>query len=198
MKESFVFYKSFYEAIKKIKDKATKADIYEAICELGLNKNVVPLTNDVGQIIMELVKPQIEANTERYENGKKGGKFGVLGGRPKKDKNPNGVIEETPNVNVNDNVNVNVNENVVVVEDNKTTEQQPHTPTFNELRSYCVENGMEDLDYEYVFNYYEDSNWVDTNGNKIKNWKLRVRTWYKNDKKNGKLVKHQDTSRRLD
>lgn len=77
MKESFVFYKSFYKAIQKVKNKELKSDIYDAICELALNENDIELTDATGQIIMELIKPQINANNERYLNGKKGG-------RPKK------------------------------------------------------------------------------------------------------------------
>ena len=73
MKDSFVFYKSFYEAIHRVKDKSLKADIFEAICELALNENNIELDDDVGAIIMSLIKPQILANNERYENGKKGG-----------------------------------------------------------------------------------------------------------------------------
>ena len=70
MKDSFVFYKSFYEAIHRVKDKSLKADIFEAICELALNENNIELDDDVGAIIMSLIKPQILANNERYENGK--------------------------------------------------------------------------------------------------------------------------------
>ena len=76
-RESFVFYKSFYEAIRKIENKELKADIYEAVCELGLNENVVPLDNNVGQIIMELITPQITVNNYKYSNS-------LSGGRPKK------------------------------------------------------------------------------------------------------------------
>ena len=74
MRESFIFYKSFYKAINKVKDKELKADIYDAICELGLNEHVQELDNEVGQIIMELIKPQIMANKDRYEKGHQGGR----------------------------------------------------------------------------------------------------------------------------
>lgn len=77
MKDSFIFYRSFYKALKKITNKELKADIYDAICELGLNENVTELNDETGQIIMELITPQLEANNKRYECGKKGG-------RPKK------------------------------------------------------------------------------------------------------------------
>ena len=112
MKDSFVFYRSFYNAISKVKDKNVKADIYDAICELGLNDNVQELDDSVGEIILELIKPQILANNERYANGKKGG-------RPKKEENHRlfnkktiGFENKKPNVNVNENENVNENDNV--------------------------------------------------------------------------------------
>lgn len=76
-KKGFVFYRSFYEAISKISNKETKADIFEAICELGLNDNVVTLDDSIGQIIMDLIAPQLQANNKKYEDGRKGG-------RPKK------------------------------------------------------------------------------------------------------------------
>lgn len=116
MKDSFVFYRSFFEAIKRIKNKDLKSDIFEAVCELALNENEVNIDDDIGNIIMDLIKPQIIANNERYTNGKKGG-------RPKKtigyeNKNHRLLNEKTigyenkkPNVNVNDNENVNENDN---------------------------------------------------------------------------------------
>ena len=110
-KESFVFYKSFYEALKNLKEKE-RLKLYDAICELALNGNETKLTG-VSKTIFTLIKPQIFANTKRYENGKKGG-------RPKKE--TSGFVkgktigfenEETKTKpNVNDNVNVNANDNV--------------------------------------------------------------------------------------
>ena len=73
-KKGFVFYRSFYEAISKVSNKETKADIYEAVCELGLNDNVVELDDSIGQIIMDLITPQLQANNKKYEDGKKGGR----------------------------------------------------------------------------------------------------------------------------
>ena len=101
-KQSFVFYRSFYEAISKVSSKETKADIFEAICELGLNENVIELDDAVGQIIMDLIKPQLQANNKRYEDGKKGGR------PPKK---TTGYSKKKPNVNENENVNENDNVN---------------------------------------------------------------------------------------
>ena len=74
MKDSYVFYRSFYNALQKVKDKELRADLYDAICELGLNENIMELDSEVGQIIMELIEPQLTANQKRYENASKSGR----------------------------------------------------------------------------------------------------------------------------
>ena len=116
MRDSFIFYKSFYDSIQRIKNKELKADIFEAICELALNNNDIELTDDIGLMIMDLIKPQILANSKRYEDGKKGGRpcKKTSGYSDEKtsgyeNKKPVGGKNKKPNnnVNVNDNVNVN-------------------------------------------------------------------------------------------
>ena len=104
MRESFIFYKSFYDSIKEL-DPKEQVKIYNAIFKYEFEKEEPTLTG-VCKSIMTLILPQLEANDKRYENGKKGG-------RPKTKKQPNDNV----NVNVNDNVNDNVN--VILKEKNK-------------------------------------------------------------------------------
>ena len=68
-KESFVFYKSFYDALQDLKEK-DRLKVYDAICDLALNGNETKLTG-VAKTIFTLIKPQILANTKRYKNGKR-------------------------------------------------------------------------------------------------------------------------------
>lgn len=113
MKDSFVFYRSFYESIKNL-DKDIQIEIYNAICEYSLNDVQVELS-PIATAIFTLIKPNIDNATKRYnasvENGKKGG-------RPKKNENL-----EKPSDNLNkpsDNLNktkVEPNENLNVYED---------------------------------------------------------------------------------
>ena len=99
-KESFVFYRSFYEAIKDL-DCDTKVEIYDAICEYCLNQNETEIEG-IGKAILTLIKPLLDANLKRYKNG-------CFGGRPKTKTKPNENQKETkPEPNDNDNVNVNV------------------------------------------------------------------------------------------
>lgn len=124
MRDSFVFYRSFFEAIE-IQPKNVQADIYAAIFNYVFNDKLPEGLTSIAQSMFILIKPQIDANSQRYENGKLGAEYGRLGGAPKGNQNarkkqpqnnPIGVElnnpETTPNVNVNVNENENVNHNV--------------------------------------------------------------------------------------
>lgn len=120
MYDSMVFYRSFYEAIKAL-DKETQADVYNAIFAYGLDEKEEELS-PIAKAIFTLIKPQIDANNRRKENGKingaKGAEYGKLGGRPKKengektDKKPLTYEKKPSNANANVNANVNANANV--------------------------------------------------------------------------------------
>lgn len=93
-RDSFVFYRSFFESIQEYDDEQF-ARCVRALLNLSLNG--VEYTGDdvITRLFIAMAKPQIEKNNKRYENGKKGGKYGVqgadygkLGGRPKKENPP--------------------------------------------------------------------------------------------------------------
>ena len=106
-RDSIVVYRSFYEAAKALTDKE-ELELYRAIFEFGLDHK----TADMGPMaaaMFKLIKPQLEANYKKWQNG-------MRGGRPKqeesKDKPKDNQKETKPqpneNVNVNDNDNANV------------------------------------------------------------------------------------------
>ena len=72
MKKAFVFYRSFYEAILPLNDDE-KIELFTAICEYGLNQTETKL-KPICQAMLTLIKPQLDANNARYNNGKKGGR----------------------------------------------------------------------------------------------------------------------------
>ena len=77
-KDSFIFYRSFYEAIKEL-PKENQLNIYNAIIELSLNKKELELSG-IEKTIFTLIKPNILNAIKNYENG-------CFGGRPNKPKN---------------------------------------------------------------------------------------------------------------
>lgn len=115
-KESFIFYASFDEALKELPDKS-RLKIYDAICDYAL-RGKEPDFSGVEKAVFSLIKPQIKANLQRYENGKKGGapKNNQNAAKEKRENNQNSTEEQPKNnqKQANENVNVNVNENVNV------------------------------------------------------------------------------------
>lgn len=120
-RDSFVCYKSFYDAIKQLSDEDFARSM-RVICEYALNGVEVDIQG-VPSVVFQLVKPQIDANNRKFLNGMRGkecgnlGKeYGKLGGRPKTpqespQETPQSGGKNPPNVNVNVNVNDNVNDN---------------------------------------------------------------------------------------
>lgn len=108
-RESFIFYSSWLDAINVLPAKK-QGELLAAIIVYGLRGELPQHPNSLTQAILAMVKPQIDSNNLRYENGRKGAVFGQLGGRPpeKPDdsknpggvmtENPSGVKDETPNV----------------------------------------------------------------------------------------------------
>lgn len=87
MRDGFVFYRSFAEALTDIDDK-TFRQVMDAVMWYALDDREPELTG-IPNAIFKLIKPQIDANTRRYENGKKGG-------RPKKTEEIYGTVKQTP------------------------------------------------------------------------------------------------------
>ena len=68
MRDGFIFYRSFYEAISDL-DNEQQLEIYQAIAKYSLNFEE-PILSGVTATIFKLIKPQLEANNKRYTNGK--------------------------------------------------------------------------------------------------------------------------------
>lgn len=123
-RESFVFYRSFFEALKKLKPRSRQKAL-DAIINYALDGVETPL-DDAASVLFLAIKPQLDANNKRYVSGKQGGRK-----PPEKmedeleeitpENESNGFNEKKPSVlkksfekkpNENENVNVNENENV--------------------------------------------------------------------------------------
>ncbi|MBO7315418.1 MAG: hypothetical protein J6U49_07120, partial [Alistipes sp.] len=78
-RESMTFYADWLKAVQSL-PKAMQADVLLAILEYGLNGVDTCSEGSIESAILAFIKPQIDINNQRFENGKKGG-------RPRKDKN---------------------------------------------------------------------------------------------------------------
>ena len=119
-RESFVFYRSFYEGIKEL-PRDIQGEVLTAIMEYGLNGVTTENQKPITKAMFALIKPQLDANNQRFENGKLGAEHGKKGGRPRKGKpqeNPT-LTPKKPQENPNLTPNVNVNDNISFLEKKK-------------------------------------------------------------------------------
>lgn len=98
-RESFVFYRSFYEATKDLEPVDYKSAV-NAIVQYALNGTIPEDTTPIANAIFIMAKPQIDKNNQRFKNG-------CHGGRPKKPNNNQTITKHKPNDNDNDNDNGN-------------------------------------------------------------------------------------------
>ena len=71
-RNSFVFYDSFYKAMSYLNDKE-KIQYIDAICNYSLYGITIDMDIKI-EAMFSLIKPQIDANIKKRENGKKGGR----------------------------------------------------------------------------------------------------------------------------
>lgn len=72
-RETCVFYASWFEAIETL-PKAIQSEAYRAIMMYALRGVEVEEQGQMTKLIMAMVKPVIDTNNKRYENGCKGGR----------------------------------------------------------------------------------------------------------------------------
>ena len=135
VQNSFVFYDSFRDSVEDMDEKDRLA-FYEAIIDYSLDGKMPDSLSKELTRMFKLVKPQLDANTKRKKDGKKGGRPSKTDEESLSNNHEETIVSEKenyekttgfenknhriknkkPNVNVNDNVNVNVNANVNVLE----------------------------------------------------------------------------------
>lgn len=160
-RNSIVFYRSFYEAMREL-EPATKSQVFDAIMAFSFDAAEIPLTG-IAKTVFILIRPQLEANMRRYENGMK----------PKRKKAEDEQPVSKRVSNDNDNVNVNVNK-----------KERFTPPTLAEVQTFFTDNGYSAASGKNAYDYYSEASWRDSRGSAVKNWKQKMRgVWFKDENK---------------
>lgn len=190
-RDSIIFYRSFYEAIKEL-PLDVQATVYSAIFEYSLNFNEIELAG-LPKTIFTLIKPQLDANNKRFENGLKGGRKKANNEQVETEKEPKRNQNETKveaNKNVNDNVNINDNDI------NKKTFKKSLTKKLAKI-SFEESVFFETKKFAETFNtwpkeklryYYDLALRLSKENSKYVNWDLAVSNWAKKDELNGRIT----------
>lgn len=70
-REQFTFYRSYYEALKKL-SKRDREQTIMAICAYALDEEIIPLSGPASVMFL-LVKPTLDSGRKKAANGKQGG-----------------------------------------------------------------------------------------------------------------------------
>lgn len=130
MRDSMIFYRSFYEAIKDL-PLENQGEIYNAVFSYGLDFKE-PNLNGISKVVWTLIKPQVDANIRKYNNGTKEKKKQNRSKAEAKQKQEISKVEANVNDNVNDNDNQNdkENDNKSLVDKKSTTKAKTDSAKF--------------------------------------------------------------------
>lgn len=161
-KESFVFYRSFYEAFD-ILNPEEYSEIVRAMCAYALDGELPTFKDKTAQLAWTLIKPQLDANTRKYINGKKGGapkgshnnpngRRGITEPEPEQDPQPEHDVTPT-----------------------NETSADGSIPTLEEVHRFFEENSMADQ-AEKFYLYNESRGWIIGNS-PVRSWKSMAHRW---------------------
>lgn len=164
MRDSFIFYRSFYEAIKDL-PRDIQGEIYTAIMEYSLYGKETDNLKPVARSIFTLIRPQIDVNNKRFDNGCKGGRP-LKNETKEKPSNNQNETKEKPNKNYNVNDNNNNKESTNVDKKESPTQKsdyekfnewlKEHTPNVLKLQRQITEEEFLKLKKKYSYDQIVD------------------------------------------
>lgn len=176
-RDSFVFYRSFFDVIKLLDADQAKA-LMVAIGEYALDGTEPNLPENTLKVAWIPIKPQLEANRRRYENG-------CRGGAPKGSKNnPRGRKGKEIYTSSNEASELTV-DNIDAPNLVKITPAQPaqlytpkptqQIPTQAEVKEFVQVEKLK-VDPVEFYLYYESHNWM-SGANPLYNWQAMATKW---------------------
>lgn len=187
--KNLMFYGSYHEAVKELPDEEQGA-VYKAIIDYAFEQKT-PNLSGVAKAIFVPVKPSIDTAIRNYENGKQGG-------RPSKNnpnENPNENPEETQSITQSEseieteeqtykNLDKRIKDKRNIEEVCKKKDEKEKVfipPTLEEIIEYVNER-QSSVDPQRFYDFFTadddpKKHWIDSKGNRVKNWKQKLITW---------------------
>lgn len=169
-RNQFTFYRSFYEAIRRIRKDADRAKAYDAICAYALYGEAPNLDKlpDAAAIAFDLIKPNLDASKRKAENGKKGGIGKQNGSKPE----TNAEQGETASEKEKEDKKENENEN----ECYPPTPLPRKAPTLEQVTEFARMR-RSTVDPRTFFDYFSSAGWRDSEGKPVYNWQQKFIAW---------------------
>ena len=170
-REQFTFYRSYYEALKKL-SKRDREQAIMAICAYALDEEIIPLSGPASVMFL-LVKPTLDSGRKKAANGKQGGSKPKANGKQSAsekegEKEKEGEIENecyppTP------------------------LSRSRKAPTLEQVREYSKMRGSV-IDPKPFFDYYSAAGWKDSEGKPVYNWQQKFISWELREQEKSKRI----------
>lgn len=148
MRDSFIFYRSIYEAIRDL-PRDVQGEIYTAIMEYGLYGKETEQLKPIARSIFTLVKPLLHNDITRFENGKRGGRPKNLNKTETEPNRNRTETEQKPNQNQSETTEKCVRENIDNILDNNLNLENN-----NNSLSPLPSPSLADAEFEKFWNLY--------------------------------------------
>jgi hypothetical protein len=192
MRESFILYHSFYQAVKDLTDEE-KGQLWDAVYQYQLKMPIRELS-PVCKMAFKFMESQFERDSEKYERIiERNKRNGAKGGRPEKNpdepKKPSGLNGNPENPDEPKKADTDTDTVTDIKEKDKKKNVRFSPPTLQEVKNFFSENGYSPDAGQRAFEYYTEANWKDSTGKQVKNWKQKMRgVWFKKENEQKKQV----------
>ena len=175
MNDGFLFYGSFYDALRRLPTPELRDQAYTAICRYALYGEEPGELEPMVEVIFVLARPQIDANTRRRVNGGKGGRKPMVSESENQwlaEAETDGSANGKPKEKVKEKVKVKETTSNEVV---KKSAPRFTPPTREQVAEYILSAGYS-VDADRFVDFYESKGWM-VGKNPMKDWKAAVRNW---------------------
>jgi len=164
MSSHFTFFESYYTAVKDL-DSEIKAEFYEVIFEYALyDQEPKESSNPVVKALFKMAKPNLDNSKAKRNAGKQGGSKAKQ--TTSKAKQNGSKTKQT----------VSDKEKEKEKESNKAKAFK--APTLQQVTEYQAEK-CNLVNPQYFYDFFTSSNWIDSNGKQVLNWKQKMISWQK-------------------
>jgi hypothetical protein len=181
-RDSMILYRSFYEAIIELPE-SNQLEIMKAIFEYGFD-GVEPKLSGLSKTIWILIKPNLEANRRKWENGCQPKQKQSVSKTEANTKQSGSKTEGNVyvDVDVEEDKDVEEEENDKII-NTKKLDKRFVSPTIQEVAEYVkskhpsAHQDRVNVFAEKFWSHYENKSWSYGKNQKMKDWRLAMSQW---------------------
>lgn len=173
----------YYDILEQLEDFSDEqfGKMTRAIIKYDKTGEITEFDDPTLKVAFKILKPTLDRNKQEYQEKCEKNRQNVLKRWEKEDTNEyDGIQSYNSNTNDTDKDKDKDKDNDTDIEKKESKKEKKSKkfipPTLDEVKEYAKEKNRIDL-AEKFYDYFTTGNWIDSKGNKVKNWKQKFITW---------------------